>query len=134
MCVIKKETVVIRILGENLDFEEIKKNIPLEAHCQKKGTVLYKTHVVENDVIIFEFGDEESLLEDNLRKCIKEIYPYKEYIKLLSKENDTILRIYVQSNMAQMYFYISNDILKKISELSLAVEVSIFSEGMVLEK
>lgn len=132
MNILESQTsVVVRIIGENIDFNNILNKLPAGAKIHRKGDVLFKKFIVENDVIIFDFKTNKTELIEQLTEILDIFESYKRYLKQLSNTMDIIIRIYMQSNMAQLYSYIPNDILMKISDLSMSIEFSVWSEGMV---
>lgn len=76
----------------------------------------------------FDEGD----LIPQMQKMTNILNEHKLNLKKITDKHDVIMRIYVQSNLAQMYFYLPAEIINKLSELSLSLEVSVLSDGEVL--
>lgn len=130
----EKSDVVIRFVGKDkINFKELEENLPFYFDKHKKGDVLYKRHIVANDVAILRYQKQKYLntTEEKIKELIGLLYPYKSYLKKISNHCDVTLRIYLESNMAQMYFYIPQGLVTEISKLSLGIEISIYSEGLV---
>lgn len=131
----QKNNVSIRFIGKDkLDFSKIRTNLPFEMITHKKGDILHKHYVVDNDVALLEFNLEKKTLEDKIEEIVNILSPYKTEIEELKKTSDVILRIYIESNMAQMYCYFTNYLLELISSLNLDIEISIFSEGLCYDE
>ena len=126
----QKEQVCLRIFSDDLDFDDIQRNIPLSARISKKGDIRYGI-TFEADVMTFEVDCDKEKLTDKISCVLNSLDPYKEYIKKIAKKYDVILRIYLESDMAQIYSYLPLEIITKMTEMSLALEVSIWSEGKV---
>ena len=127
----ERNNVFIRFIGKDtIDFEQLKSMLPFDFRISKKGDVLFKRYVVENDVAVLEFDLQSNTLEDKISEFLNKLKPYKSEMVSLSKVCDTIFRIYLESDMAQMYGFIPNELLEEIAELKLDFEISIFSEGM----
>ena len=127
----ERNNVCIRFIGKDtIDFEQLKSMLPFDFRISKKGDVLFKRYVVENDVAVLEFDLQSNTLEDKISEFLNKLKPYKAEMVSLSNVCDTILRIYLESDMAQMYGFIPNELLAEIAELKLDFEISIFSEGM----
>ena len=127
----ERNNVCIRFIGKDtIDFEQLKSMLPFDFIIRKKGDILLKRYVVENDVAILEFELQSDTLEDKISEFLNKLKPYKSEMVSLSNVCDTIFRIYLESDMAQMYGFIPNELLAEIAELKLDFEISIFSEGM----
>ncbi len=127
----QKNDVSIRIIGKDkLDFNKIRADFPFKMITHSKGDILHKHYVADNDVVLLEFNSNESSLEDKIKEIVNVLSPYKKEIEKLKKISNVILRIYIESDMAQMYCYITNHLLELISNIKLDIEISIFSEGL----
>ena len=127
-----KNNVFLRIIGKSsINFEELEKNIPLDFEKHKKGEVLRKILKVENDTAVLTLDFYEEELEKKIDRLLNELHPYKKYLNKISKCYDIILRVYIESNYAQMYQFLSKEILFKIAEFPFDLEISVFSEGKV---
>lgn len=128
----ERTDVVVRFIGkEQLDFEELEKIFPFNFDKHKKGSCLYKRYIVENDIAVLQVQNENDEIEDKIRTILNMLKPYKEHLRKLSNECNIIMRIYLESAMAQMYLYLPSELIMEMSRLSLNLEFSVFSEGMV---
>ena len=66
-----------------------------------------------------------------LHGFLEKLLAKKEMLKMYSNIYDVVIRIFLHSSQAQMYFFINQDILKLIGELDLPIELSVFSWGGV---
>lgn len=120
------------IKGETLDFNEIEKSLGLKASKKyTKGKIVSKViGVNEFDLIRFDKKMIESQsLDRTLELLLNEILPNKEYIKIMQKECEIVLKSFIQSSNAQVRFDITPDNLARISQLGIKLEVSILSWG-----
>lgn len=118
----------------DLDFDEIEKNLGLEATSKKrKGTIISKVMgPIPNDIWIFEIEyNENSEPKEVFGSLITRLKPTKDYLAQLSTLHDVCLRFYIQSDFAQIFFRLSPQILNDLAELNLPLEVSILSWGGV---
>lgn len=129
---LQKEFVCIRIIGNNIDFNELFKLLPLKFKTRKKGEHVFGQYAAETDVAVYDFDFDEGDLIPQMQKMINILNEHKLNLKKITDKHDVIMRIYVQSNLAQMYFYLPAEIINKLSELSLSLEVSVLSDGEVL--
>ncbi len=128
----EKNCVNLIISGDNVDFDMIQSLIPLKQKHNRKGDKLLLSYYVEIDNI--SFGDlaidNKFSIDEKIAHTLDILTPYKDIIRNLAKRYAIRLRIYFQSTMAQMFFYINSDNIRRISEFNMSVETSIFSEGM----
>ena len=127
-----KTNISVRIIGENIDFRKILKHLPDGAKINRKGEILYKHYIVENDNIIYDFDIDKMDFINQLEYVLNAFESYKTYLEEFSKTFDIVLRVYIQSDMAQMYSHIPKEFLMRIAELSMSLEYSIWSEGMCI--
>lgn len=132
MEVFEKSCVNLIISGDNVDFDMIESAIPLKQKHNKKGSKIRSSFVVEIDNILFGdfIIDNKFSIDEKIKHLLHALTPYKDIIRDLSKRYDVRLRIYLQSLMAQMFFSISEENIRRISEFNMSIETSIFSEGM----
>ena len=122
------------IKGDELEFDEIEKNLGLEASKKfQKGKI--NSNIIgkiEFDLIRFdERLIENQTLNETLKHLLKKIMEREQFIKLMHKKYDIVLNCYIQSDYAQMRFEISPDVLAKICQLGIKLEFSILSWGGV---
>lgn len=122
------------INGEELDYEYIDKLLPIKpVEIGRKGERIEKWSKIlrNNDTWQYSFEFEDSSPEIVIEKLLKEIELYKNNVDELSKKYEVYIRLYIQDDEAQIYFLISKEILKKISELNIDFGISILSWGEV---
>lgn len=128
----EQNDVVIRFIGKDgIDFKNLEDNLPFSFAKYEKGSLIRRRHIVENDVAVLRVQFKKDNVEDKIRNLLNLLNPHKEYLKELSKKCNIILRIYLESNMAQMYLYLPSELMVEMSKLSLGLEISVFSEGLV---
>jgi len=132
----QSENACVRIIGEGVPiaFEDIKVNLPLiPVRIAKKGEK-YHSVTAENDYILYALEKREG--EDiisNINSLLDSLLPYKDYIRNIAKKYFLSLRLSLSSDFAQMYCLLPQEIMKKIAELHLNLEVSILSLGGVID-
>lgn len=127
-------SVSLKIVKEQLDFNEISNNLTI------KPTVIYrkgqkhkviKTIVAENDSWYYTIKFKDGNFINALEKLLKELKPYKEYIKLLSKKAYTVIRCSISSDNAQIYVCLEPKIIQEIAKFNFKFEFSILSFGEI---
>lgn len=125
--------ISLKILGENLDFKKINTNLGIfPTRTFLKGKTYGVVRIpAENDswYYILEFKD--SSIEEVLKKLLFQLMPAKEYIRSLTLKDYVSIRCGIQTPLAQIFLYISPEVLSLISELNIGFEISIFSWGGV---
>jgi hypothetical protein len=132
----QQENIYMRIIGENIpiDFEDIKKNLPIvPSRIIKKGDK-YRYAIAENDQIIYdaEIKDGEDII-NSINSLLESFLPYKDYISDISQKYFLSLRLYLSSDFAEMYCLLPQEVMKKIAKLHLNLEISILSFGGVID-
>lgn len=120
------------INGEELDYEYIDKLLPIKpVEIGRKGERIEKWSKIlrNNDTWQYSFEFKDSSPEIVIEKLLNEIELYKDNVDELSKKYEVYIRLYIQDDEAQIYFLISKEILKKISELNIDFGISILSWG-----
>lgn len=125
------------IKGSRLDFDEIEKTLKLSASKKFfKGDEVSKV-IGKNKFDMIRFDsiiDNENNPSHALNKLIELICPYESYIKSLEKDNDCVIKCFVQSDDAQVNYRLSMDVMKKLTELGVELEISVLSWGGVDEE
>lgn len=121
------------ISGEALDFSEIERQLALTpSDIRHKGEVLNKLPPVvsEQDVWIheLELHDNEGL-DPKLHEFLEELARDKEFLKGLTEGCEVVLRLYVKSEYAQIFYRFVPDTLKRFADIGLPLEVSVVSWG-----
>ena len=131
----QSESACVRIIGEGIpiDFEDINKNLPLlPAKITKKGEK-YRFVTAENDFILYEIEEKNEDTISNINALLDSFLPYKEYIYEISQKYYISLRLSLSSDFGQMYCMLPKEIMRKIAELKLNLEISILSFGGVID-
>ena len=125
-------SLVIR--AESINMEDITKNILVDNYkIVMKGEVISKiVPPLENDCYSYETqGESGESFRQILEKHLDTITPFKEYLQKIKSIYDVSIRIYVQSDFAQIYFELPPETVKKLVEFYLTTEISILSWGGV---
>ncbi|MCH5185393.1 MAG: DUF4279 domain-containing protein [Oscillospiraceae bacterium] len=121
--------ISLTIYGDKLNFDNITSILELQpTKTIRKGDNIRNNNrfVAEKDLWIYEkkYNDLESL-NISLTDFLEEI----EKIKNTDNKLEKRVRIYIQSEPAQIFFSLPQVILKKISDLKLDMDISILSWG-----
>lgn len=122
------------IRGDNLDFNEIEKNLQVKpSRIVKKGEIYSKViGKSQYDIWILDIKfDNRGAPEDALMNLTSIIHPFKEYVKKLSEIADIRIKCYVQSEYAQLNFELSSRVISELANLNVKMEISILSWGAV---
>lgn len=127
-------TLSFIIKNIKLDFDEISDRLKLQpTKIVRNGESLSK--VVEesqNDIWIYEVKSKENSNTNAIfEKLLNDISPSIDNIKLLSGLHSIYLRLYVQSDYAQIRMDISKNVIQKLSDLNIRLEISVLSWGGV---
>lgn len=132
----QSENACVRIIGEDMpiDFEDINKNLPLAPiKIAKKGDK-YRFVTAENDYLLYEIEKKEGEnILSNTNALLDSFLPYKDYMCDISQKYYLGLRLSLSSDFAQMYCLLTHEIMRKIAELNLNLEISILSFGGVID-
>lgn len=122
------------IKGKNFDFDNMRKNLSFEPiTIIKEGDMISRvTGKNKNDMFMYEktCNCEEDFIKD-LDCFLNTLLAKKNYIIEYIEKYNTVLRLYMQSSQAEMFFSLSHDIIKKVYELKIPIEFSILSWGNV---
>lgn len=121
------------ISGDALDFEKIEHLLALEpSDIRHKGEVLNKLPQVvsEQDVWIheLELHDNEGL-DPKLHDFLELLANAKDDLAALRKGCEAVLRLYVKSEYAQIFYRFVPDTLQRFAAIGLPLEVSVVSWG-----
>ena len=125
--------VSLKIIGEELNFDEIAKNINLFPSKNFRRGVTYNKFVgpAENDSWYYTIEFSNESLDDVLKEFLVILNSYEEYIKNLAKKEYVSIRFAVDSPFAQLFFYISPESIATLMNLEIGLEISVFSWGGV---
>lgn len=122
------------IRGSDLPLIEIQKNIPIEpSKIILKGDKFEKyPNETLFDLWILDLEFENSAnIDETLNKLLTIISPYTHYFRQLSSQNDVIIRIYIQSDYAEIGWQLHPDTIQKLAATHLELEFSVLSWGGV---
>ncbi len=125
-------SLVIR--GTELNFNEIEKNLKIKpSRLVTKGEVISKViGKSQYDLWIYDLKFEELKKTDqDLKKLLSILNPYKSYIQYIAKHADVRIKCYVQSDYAQINFELSPNVIAEIADMNIKLEISILSWGRV---
>jgi len=122
------------IRGDNINLAEIEENLQIKpSRVVRKGEIISKTiGKSQYNVWVFEikFG-KNKLPNIALEEMLTAISSSKTYLKGLIDTVDIRIKCYVQSDYAQVGFEISPNVLKKLADMNMKLEISILSWGGV---
>lgn len=121
------------ISGDALDFEQIERTLALTpSDIRHKGEVLNKLPpmVSEQDVWIheLELHDNEGL-DPKLHALLAQLEEAHESLTALQRQCTVVLRLYVKSEYAQIFYRFVPDTLTRFAAIGLPLEVSVVSWG-----
>ncbi len=122
------------IKDNSLDFKEISNNFNLEnITITRKGDIISNAFgEAKYDTWLYQLKiDVNENINDAFKRFIKSIANAKEFIKLIVLEHDICIKLYLQSDFAQIGFELSSDVINSIAGLNLKLELSILSWGGV---
>ena len=125
------------IRGIDIDLEELKSKLGFNENIKliKQGEFISKVvGKSKKDVYIYsECNDNEDEELKLLYSFLEHLISKKATIKEYAQKHEVVIRIFIQSSLAQMYYSINNKVLHKLHELDLPVELSILSWGEVID-
>jgi len=122
----------LTIRGEDLNFDEISKKLNVQpTKCLKKGEMISSSGaIMSTDFWTYKVKLKDSNPVSPLMKLIFDLEPNMGYIHHLSDIGYGVsLRLYYQSEAAQIYFEIPSDLQSLIAKFKVRLEVSILSWG-----
>ena len=122
-------SIIVRTNRSLLDITKELKAKPTQFN--RKGEKLSKyIDPLETNVWIFEhIYRDYSSINDALESFFSEYSNLCETIKTSIYKDEMCIRLYVQSDYAQIVYVISTETLRKVSSLGISVEFSVFSWG-----
>jgi hypothetical protein len=120
--------------NDKLNFDEIKENLKIKpSNIVKKGEIKYKCGgEIKSDAWIYKIEMEEGKEpNETLERLLKDLKPSIGYLKKLDESVDVSITCYVQSDLAQIGFDFSSDVIRDLAELSIKFGISILSWGQV---
>jgi len=122
------------ISDENLDFEEIERNICIiPTKIINKGQVIVSNKKAPFDIWSYEIKiSNETDAMDHLRYLLDELMPYSSYIKEISRRyNQVSINCFLRSDMGQIGFEITSEIMHKLNNIGTSMNFHILSYGCV---
>lgn len=122
-------SVIIR--GNSLDFDDIAKNIAIKpSQIIRRGEKSSKFRTLNlYDIWIYDVVYENNEINKTLENLLIHFEPYDEYLVGLSHDVDVSLRCYIQSDYAEIGWSFYPELLRKLAEMKIKLEFSIFSWG-----
>lgn len=124
-------SLAFAIRDEKLNFNDIKKNIQIEpTKIIRKGQIIVGDKKAPLDIWSYKV---EMLSDINeLNNLLNQLIPYSNYIKKIQKiYKDVVISCYLRSDMGQIGFEITSEVIKKLNTLGLDIEFHILSFGYV---
>ncbi len=123
----------LMISGENLDFEAISRDLSLQStDTRTKGELLNKLPpiVSQEDCWLYEIplADNEGL-DPRMHALLQTLEQATSALQALRRQSEVTLRLYVQSDYAQIFYRLMPDTLSRLAAIGLPLEVSVLSWG-----
>lgn len=125
------------IRGNKIDFGEIDINLKVKpTKIIKRGDVLSKTiGPSQYDIWIYEIKHDESGDPNKTLKNLLSIFkPSGDFLRMTSKSIDVSVKCFVQSDLAQIGFEFSPEVIRDLADIGIKFELSILSWGGVEDK
>lgn len=126
--------VSLIIRGDKLEFNQIQKSLLEPTKTYKKGEYISKViEPVTEDIWIYSVEYDNQEIDIAVRKLLELFINKFSFINNLAKTNGigVTIRCSIQSDYAQMYYELSNESLKILSDLNIKLCFSILSWGGV---
>lgn len=117
-----------------LEFEEINKNIKVNpTKIIHKGQEITANKLAPYDIWSYEIKiSKEINISDGLCTLLDQIMPYSSYIKkILSQYREVAVNCYIRSDMGQIGFEVSPEIIKRLDRIGIGLNFHILSFGFV---
>ena len=127
---------VFSISDKNLDFKDIKDNLPIEpTKLIKRGQKIGKAKKIVAPYDIWscevDIVDSDNIFND-LLPLLKKLLPYSMYIaEAKIRYESVIINCFIRSDYAQLGLHLGNEIIKKLCEVGLSIDFHILSFGGV---
>lgn len=123
----------LMINGDGLDFAAIERDLSLRAtDTRTKGELLNKLPpiVSEEDCWLYEIELHDNTGTDpRMHALLSALETSHDALAALRAKNEVILRLYVQSDYAQIFYRLMPDTLSSLARIGLPLEVSMVSWG-----
>ena len=123
----------LMIAGDGLDFAAIERDLALRAtDTRTKGELLNKLPpiVSEEDCWLHEVQlSDQKGLDPRMHALLSALEAASEALTALRAEHEVILRLYLQSDYAQIFYRLMPDTLSRLARIGLPLEVSMVSWG-----
>ncbi len=129
----------LRISGEKLDFNKLKRQLPFEnTHCCKKGECAegqgIKTEFME-DIWQTKFEFENiAEFQNGMYEFVKELESEAKYINKLSYDNSVSLWVTAYPDETQTNIHISPDIIKILCAMGVDLDISIMNLNAIYDE
>jgi hypothetical protein len=123
----------LMVSGERLDFEAISRDLTLQStDTRTKGELLNKLPPIisEEDCWLYEIAltDNEGL-DPRMQALLEALEKAAAPLAELRARFEVTLRLYVQSDYAQIFYRLMPDTLRRLAAIGLPLEVSVLSWG-----
>ncbi len=121
------------IRGENLDPDEISKNINLKpSKVRRKGEFITEGIKMKDAYWSYQIKYEGyNELDFAFDELLNTLLPYKSFVGKISEIYNVYIMLSLRSNLGQLGFDLPSKILKALAELNIGLEVNILSYGEV---
>ncbi len=128
-----KCSLIVR--GNKINKELLESELNMKCSCFiKKGSSLSKvSNKSAIDIWCYDIKIEDNV-ENGFKEILKKVEKKCSYIKELSEKYEVYLNCYLNSDFAQVGFDLSSVTIERISKLSIKVNFSILSWGMLENK
>lgn len=121
------------IKSDKYDLEKIKEQLNLEnPKIIKKGNIVSR-FIGKSKMNVYTYKCSYDTDEGfkYLLSFLDDLIEQKNLLTKYSQQFEVVIRLYAQSSQAQMYFEVSPEVIEKLNELHLPIELSILSWGEV---
>lgn len=124
--------VAFVISDYDLKFEEINKNIKVNpTKIIHKGQEITANKLAPYDIWSHEIKkSKDTSITDSIYTLLYQIAPYSSYIKKISTQyREVVINCYIRSDMGQLGFEISREVIEKLNEIGIGLNLHILSFG-----
>lgn len=125
------------IRGSQINFDEVDMNLKVKpTRVVKKGDVISKSiGPSQYDVWVYEIRhDENGNPKESLTELLSNLKSSRDFLHTIFQTADVSVKCYIQSDLAQISFEFSPEIIKELAELGVKLEISILSWGGVEDR
>jgi hypothetical protein len=124
--------VAFVISDYDLKFEEINKNIKVNpTKIIHKGQEITANKLAPYDIWSYEIKkSKDTSITDSIYTLLDQIAPYSSYIKKISTQyREVVINCYIRSDMGQLGFEISREVIEKLNKIGIGLNFHILSFG-----